>query len=97
MVGSNGTILTMRLLRSKIRKRDDSSATPMRHVESLPAVLPNSETTPPPVTFNKSASASDWVFPPLPPQPNLYNANSQVRKLFTIYITLHNELTKKIA
>lgn len=84
MVGSNGTILTIRLLRSKIRKREDSSATPV-HVESHQAVLPN-ETTPP-VAYRQNSSV--WVFPPLPPQPNLYNANSQVRiQLFSFFILL---------
>lgn len=77
MVGSNGTILTMRLLRSKIRKREDSSATPV-HVESHQAVLPN-ETTPP-VAYRQNSLSSVWVFPPPSPQPNLYNANSQVSR-----------------
>ncbi|KFB52792.1 AGAP002461-PA-like protein [Anopheles sinensis] len=49
MVGSTGTLMTMRLVRSKLRKREESSTSP----------------------------STVWVFPPLPPQPNIYNASSQ--------------------
>uniref|UniRef100_A0A336KQT4 CSON009443 protein n=1 Tax=Culicoides sonorensis TaxID=179676 RepID=A0A336KQT4_CULSO len=73
MVGSHGTILTMRLLRSKLRKREDSSAGSPVHVESPQAVLPNEST--PPVTYRQQPP-SNWVFPPLPPQPNLYIHNA---------------------
>lgn len=85
MVGSHGTILTMRLVRSKLRKREDSSAASPVHVESPQAVLPN-ETTPP-VAYRQQPS-SVWVFPPLPPQPNLYihNATSQVSLIFLFNI-----------
>lgn len=88
MVGSHGTILTMRLLRSKLRKREDSSANSPVHVESPQAVLPN-ETTPP-VTYRQQPP-SVWVFPPLPPQPNLYihNAANHVSTfLHYIFITI---------
>lgn len=73
MVGSHGTILTMRLVRSKLRKREDSSANSPVHVESPQAVLPNEST--PPVTYRQQPP-SVWVFPPLPPQPNLYIHNA---------------------
>lgn len=77
MVGMrNETIISMRFVRSKLRKREESSH-----------VVNNSEATQPthvvstvePVGFRQSPS-SVWHFPPLPPQPNLYiyNASSQV-------------------
>lgn len=72
----NETIISMRFVRSKLRKREESShvvnnteATQPTHVVS---------TTVEPLGFRQSPS-SVWHFPPLPPQPNLYiyNANSQ--------------------
>lgn len=116
MVGSNGTLMTMRLVRSKLRKREESSVSPVTatNVEAAPpssnhnnhhnhhqnnnssstnnhhhsnhhsssnnhsSQLENGYSVPTPVAFRQSPS-SVWVFPPLPPQPNLYhyNANSQ--------------------
>lgn len=106
MVGSNGTLMTMRLVRSKLRKREESSVSPVTatNVEAAPPSshhhnhsnnhhhnnhhsssnnnnnnqLENGYSVPTPVAFRQSPS-SVWVFPPLPPQPNLYhyNANSQ--------------------
>lgn len=111
MVGSNGTLMTMRLVRSKLRKREESSVSPVTatNVEAPPShhhqnnsssynnsnhhhnhhsssnhnnhqhQLENGYSVPTPVAFRQSPS-SVWVFPPLPPQPNIYsyNANSQV-------------------
>lgn len=112
MVGSNGTLMTMRLVRSKLRKREESSVSPVTatNVEAAPPSshhhnhsnnhhhnnhhsssnnnnqLENGYSVPTPVAFRQSPS-SVWVFPPLPPQPNLYhyNASSQVSStpLFT--------------
>lgn len=113
MVGSNGTLMTMRLVRSKLRKREESSVSPVTatNIEAPPLhhhqqqnnhhtssnnnhhhnhhsssnnnnnshqQLENGYSVPTPVAFRQSPS-SVWVFPPLPPQPNLYsyNANSQ--------------------
>lgn len=110
MVGSNGTLMTMRLVRSKLRKREESTVSPVTatNVEAAPpssnhihnhhhnnnssnnhhhnnhhsssnnSQLENGYSVPTPVAFRQSPS-SVWVFPPLPPQPNLYhyNANSQ--------------------
>lgn len=78
MVGSTGTLMTMRIVRSKLRKRE--SASPV-DVETPQVISASSDTTStPPIAFRQTPS-SVWVFPPLPPQPNiyLYNANSQVR------------------
>lgn len=108
--------MTMRLVRSKLRKREESSVSPVtatNNVEAAPpssnhnnthhnhhhssstnnhhhnnhhsssnnnsSQLENGYSVPTPVAFRQSPS-SVWVFPPLPPQPNLYhyNANSQV-------------------
>lgn len=98
--------MTMRLVRSKLRKREESSVSPVTatNVEAAPPSshhhhnhsnnnhhhnnhhsssnnnnqLENGYSVPTPVAFRQSPS-SVWVFPPLPPQPNLchYNANSQ--------------------
>jgi hypothetical protein len=72
MVGSTGTLLTMRLVRSKLRKREESSISPV-NVESQQTVQ---EQQTAPVGFRQNPS-SVWVFPPLPPQPNLCYASSQ--------------------
>lgn len=113
MVGSNGTLMTMRIVRSKLRKREESSVSPVtatnveaatqpshyhqnnnnsssnnhhhnhhsssnNHQQQHHQQLENGYSVPTPVAFRQSPS-SVWVFPPLPPQPNLYsyNANSQ--------------------
>lgn len=73
MVGSNGTLMTMRLVRSKLRKREESSSSVT--VEAPTQIVPAVPEAP--VTYRQNPS-SVWVFPPLPPQPNLYCANSQV-------------------
>lgn len=76
MVGMrNETIISMRFVRSKLRKREESS-----HVENSTEATPTHVvSTVEPVGFRQSPS-SVWHFPPLPPQPNLYiyNASSQV-------------------
>ncbi|CRK88495.1 CLUMA_CG002264, isoform A [Clunio marinus] len=77
MVGMrNEAIISMRFVRSKLRKREESSHV----VNSNEATQPTHvvSTTVEPVGFRQSPS-SVWHFPPLPPQPNLYtyNANSQ--------------------
>ena len=132
MVGSNGTLMTMRLVRSKLRKREESSTvSPVTagNVEAPPhhhhhhhnhhhqhhhphshhqlhqngTSHPQQQqqqnnsssnhhhqqnggsspetgySVPTPIAFRQSPSTV-WVFPPLPPQPNIYNASSQVRK-----------------
>lgn len=99
--------MTMRLVRSKLRKREESSVSPVTatNVEAAPPSshhhnhsnnhhhnnhhsssnnnnqLENGYSVPTPVAFRQSPS-SVWVFPPLPPQPNLYhyNASSQVSR-----------------
>uniref|UniRef100_A0A0K8TP60 Uncharacterized protein n=1 Tax=Tabanus bromius TaxID=304241 RepID=A0A0K8TP60_TABBR len=84
MVGSTGTLMTMRLVRSKLRKREDTSVSPVNvesqttttTANSTPQVLTPEQTNNAPIAFRQSPS-SVWVFPPLPPQPNLYCANSQ--------------------
>lgn len=77
MVGMrNETIISMRFVRSKLRKREESSHVVNSTETSQPThVISTVE----PVGFRQSPS-SVWHFPPLPPQPNLYiyNASSQV-------------------
>ena len=77
MVGMrNETIISMRFVRSKLRKREESSHNTHRNSESNQQAQIIS--TVEPVGFRQSPS-SVWHFPPLPPQPNLslYN-DSQV-------------------
>ena len=96
MVGSTGTLMTMRLVRSKIRKREEESSSPPAHHSPVPHHNNNfhyphqlrdvSATTPVAngnggiITQNgdfKQNPSNVWVFPPLPPQPNIC-ANNQV-------------------
>lgn len=75
----NETIISLRFVRSKLRKREESSHV----VSNTEATQPTHvvATTTDPVGFRQSPS-SVWHFPPLPPQPNIYNyhANSQVSR-----------------
>ncbi|XP_055697993.1 uncharacterized protein LOC129798721 isoform X2 [Phlebotomus papatasi] len=57
---------------SKLRKREESSSSVT--VEAPTQIVPAVPEAP--VTYRQNPS-SVWVFPPLPPQPNLYCANSQ--------------------
>lgn len=78
MVGMrNETIISMRFVRSKLRKREESSHTTHHNSESMQQTTQIVSTIEP-VGFRQSPS-SVWHFPPLPPQPNLYiyNASSQ--------------------
>uniref|UniRef100_U5ENX3 Uncharacterized protein n=1 Tax=Corethrella appendiculata TaxID=1370023 RepID=U5ENX3_9DIPT len=82
MVGSTGTLMTMRLVRSKLRKREESvSPVNVEAQQVCPPAAADTQTTNTPSTnsFSSYNPSSVWVFPPLPPQPNLYlyNANSQ--------------------
>lgn len=93
MVGSTGTIMSMRFVRSKLRKREEShhQTSPTQTTTHVVAAQNNNGcmTTPDPIGFRQSPS-SVWVFPPLPPQPNLYNFNvsSQVSVIFIIWFIL---------
>lgn len=84
MVGiRNDTIITLRFVRSKLRKREES-AHPARNGDAqqphVVSQLTTVTTTTPtdPVGYRQTPS-SVWHFPPLPPTPNLYiyNASSQ--------------------
>lgn len=119
MVGSTGTLMTMRLVRSKLRKREETSSASPATIEAAQTTY---TTTPSPQqnghlngsakkqsnglttsasesnvalsntgngtltnlngssdpSFNSSNQNSVWVFPPLPPQPNIYNCNNNI-------------------
>lgn len=78
MVGMrNETIISMRFVRSKLRKREESS-----HNNEATQQPTQIVSTVEPVGFRQSPS-SVWHFPPLPPQPNIYsyNASSQVSNI----------------
>ena len=99
MVGSTGTLLTMRLVRSKLRKREESSspvsmeAAQVQHSSTEQHNNNNNnnnnnhhqqqqqqqqqQTIATPIAYRQNPS-SVWVFPPLPPQPNIFCTNSQV-------------------
>lgn len=103
MVGSTG-VMTMRLIRSKIRKREDSSVvdtvnveTPLPHQrhtnhhhhhssnqqyhQNLQQQYQNGKTASDHPQNNNNCNQTNnnnsgvWVFPPLPPQPNIYSVN----------------------
>ena len=103
MVGS--TVMTMRILRSKLRKREESSVnSPVRDNVEAPQVVPttatapaycnNTSNCPEPVAYRQNPS-SVWVFPPLPPQPNLYSYNAN--SIVSIAAILHYFNTKPLA
>lgn len=139
MVGSTGTLMTMRLVRSKLRKREETSVSPVNieaqttattittqqqhhhhnnhhnnyhHQPSqvLSITTKNTEqqqqqqqqsgcngqqqqsNNNQPIAYRQNPS-SVWVFPPLPPQPNIYNcANHHVstNKKFNYFISKLN-------
>lgn len=128
MVGSTGTLMTMRLVRSKLRKREETSSASPATIEAAQTTtyapqqnghvngsakkqsnglttsasdsnvvlsntgngnlnnLMNGSSDP---SFNSSNQNSVWVFPPLPPQPNIYNCNNNIvsRVLFCFMFT----------
>lgn len=128
MVGSTGTLMTMRLVRSKLRKREETSSVSPATIEAAQtttyATTPqqnghlngsakkqlttsasdsnvvlsntgngtlnnlNASSDP---SFNSSNQNSVWVFPPLPPQPNIYNCNNNIvsRVSCSLYIILY--------
>lgn len=82
MVGSNGTMIAIRLVRSKLRKREEHS----NSVHPTDVVLQTSPATNPAATQQQPLQQTEplayrgqflWQHPPPPPQPCLYN-NSQV-------------------
>lgn len=116
MVGSTGTLMTMRLVRSKLRKREETSSASPATIEAAQTTtyapqqngqlngsakkqsnglttsasdsnvvlsntgngnLNNLNGSSDP-SFNSSNQNSVWVFPPLPPQPNIYNCNNNI-------------------
>lgn len=92
MVGMrNETIISMRFVRSKLRKREESSHNTHHNSESTQPTQIVS--TVEPVGFRQSPS-SVWHFPPLPPQPNLYiyNASSQVSYYLYLIINYKSKL-----
>lgn len=81
MVGMrNETIISMRFIHSKLRKREESHTTYHNSESNLNAQIASTTER---FGFRPSSS-SVWHFPPLPPQPNLYlyNASSQVSVIF---------------
>lgn len=73
MVGSTGTLKTMRLVRSKLRKREESSS-PVS-VEAPEVVsAPEQQHPAAPTAYGQTPV---WVFPPLPPQPNIIRTCGQ--------------------
>lgn len=98
MVGSNGTMIAIRLVRSKLRKREEHS----NSVHPTDVVL---QTSPPTNTTtnpqNQQIQQADqlayrgqflWQYPPPPPQQCLYN-NSQVNAILFTKKKKKNEIT----
>lgn len=93
MVGMrNEALISMRFVRSKLRKREESSnAVDSHDTTTQPTQVVS---TIEPVGFRQTPS-SVWHFPPLPPQPNIfiYNASSQVStqsQFFSLIIIITN-------
>ena len=74
--------MSMRLIRSKLRKREESSHPASNNVEAnQPTQVVSSQANHHTESnFRQNPANQIWMFPPLPPQPNLYiyNASSQV-------------------
>jgi hypothetical protein len=95
MVGS--TVMTMRLLRSKLRKREESAVnSPVR--DNVEAQRVTEEPTHFPA-HRISGKSESWVFPPLPPQPNIYtyNANSHVSTSKNMVLQNNNRSRRSVA
>lgn len=93
MVGSNGTMIAIRLVRSKLRKREEHSnsvhpAEVVVRTAQNPAQVNGNNGTVPTQTFaaEQITYRGFWQYPPPPPQLPLYN-NDQVS-----YIKLHKKL-----
>lgn len=90
MVGSNGTMIAIRLVRSKLRKREEHSNSihPADVVQTAgPAAAAPSATTPPSsvpqaLQADTLTYQGQFLWPP-PVQPYLYN-NDQVGRLFCV-------------
>lgn len=88
MVGSNGTMMAIRVVRSKLRKREEhSNSVHPEAPQTITAVVPPAD----PVAYRQQPI---WVFPPNPPQPFLYSSN-QV-KIYSINFSLQNIFTINI-
>lgn len=83
----NEALISMRFVRSKLRKREESSnAVDSHDTTTQPTQVVS---TIEPVGFRQTPS-SVWHFPPLPPQPNIfiYNASSQVSTQSQFFFSL---------
>ncbi|RZC42543.1 uncharacterized protein BDFB_007363 [Asbolus verrucosus] len=79
MVGSNGTMIAIRLVRSKLRKREEHSnsvhpADVVLH-QTTPAAANQTPTAPQALQPDPLAYRGQflWQYPPPPPQPYMYN------------------------
>lgn len=86
MVGSTGTLKTMRLVRSKLRKREESSS-PVT-VDAPEVVSSAEQHSAAPTSPTAYGQTPVWVFPPLPPQPNIIRTCGQVSKSIVFIIQI---------
>lgn len=95
MVGSNGTMIAIRLVRSKLRKREEHSnsvhpADVVLHQTTPAAAALANQTPTAPQALQPDPLAYRgqflWQYPPPPPQPYMYN-NDQVRTPLTSCIS----------
>lgn len=78
MVGNNGTMMAIRIVHSKLRKREEHSAS----VHPAEAVLQAAPQTPPePLAFRQQPL---WQFPPPLPPPYVYSHDQVGVLTFTI-------------
>lgn len=81
MVGNNGTMMAIRIVHSKLRKREEHSAS----VHPAEAVLQTApQATPEPLAFRQQPL---WQFPPPLPPPYVY-PHDQVSKNVTTILLL---------
>lgn len=78
MVGNNGTMMAIRIVHSKLRKREEHSAS----VHPAEAVLQTApQATPEPLAFRQQPL---WQFPPPLPPPYVYPHDQVSKNLTTI-------------
>lgn len=86
MVGSNGTMMAIRIVRSKLRKREEhsNSVHPADVILQAPPPALAPAHVPEPVAFRQQPL---WQFPPPLPPPYVYNNDQVMILLYTTSIT----------
>lgn len=83
MVGSNGTMMAIRIVHSKLRKREEHSAS----VHPAEVLQPAPQPQPEPLAFRQQPL---WQFPPPLPPPYVY-PHDQVSFILTTSLIIYLE------